>query len=315
LADISVIIPLFNKGPYITRALNSILTQTFQDFEVIVVDDGSTDEGAEVVRRFHDLRIRLIQQDNRGVSEARNRGIENSRAELIAFLDADDEWLPKHLETLWKLRAKYPDAGAYTTAYLFGEEKGKTRFPHFSTIPPTPWEGVLPSYFRASALGDPPVSSSSVAIPKEIINEMGGFQVRAWYGEDEDLWARIALKYPIVFSWELGSIYHLEAANRACKKETPLPKTPFVIKAQKMILSNTIPEKILTDLKDYIANEELNRASWYIVRGRIKEATEILRECHTKQCIRKKYKLILITKIPVPIFHTIYIIYQKIRKF
>ena len=72
---VSVVIPLYNKGPYIARALNSVLAQTFQDFEVIVVDDGSTDDGAEIVRGFKDLQIRLIQQKNQGVSAARNRGI------------------------------------------------------------------------------------------------------------------------------------------------------------------------------------------------------------------------------------------------
>ncbi len=91
---ISVVIPLYNKEPYIKRAIDSILAQKIQDYEIIVIDDGSTDKSAEVVKSFPDPRIRLIQQENAGVSAARNRGIEEAKAELIAFLDADDEWTP-----------------------------------------------------------------------------------------------------------------------------------------------------------------------------------------------------------------------------
>jgi len=123
---VSVVIPLYNKGPHIARALNSVLAQTFQDFEVIVVDDGSTDDGAEVVRGVDDPRIRLIQQENRGVSAARNRGIEAARAELIAFLDADDEWLAEHLETIIRLRRNALEVGIYATSTLslFKKERG-----------------------------------------------------------------------------------------------------------------------------------------------------------------------------------------------
>ncbi len=107
--EVSVVIPLYNKGLYIARALNSVLAQTFQDFEVILVDDGSTDDGAEVIGGVDDPRIQLIQQENLGVSAARNRGIEAARAELVAFLDADDEWLPCFLSKIIDLSDKYPE--------------------------------------------------------------------------------------------------------------------------------------------------------------------------------------------------------------
>ncbi|MGI6022871.1 MAG: glycosyltransferase family 2 protein, partial [Methanoculleus sp.] len=94
MPEVSVVIPLYNKAPYIARALASVITQTCQGFEVIVIDDGSTDGGAEIVRRLDDTRIRVIRQENRGVSAARNRGIESARTDFIAFLDADDEWMP-----------------------------------------------------------------------------------------------------------------------------------------------------------------------------------------------------------------------------
>lgn len=149
LQGVSVVIPFYNKGPYIVRALTSVLAQTLQDFEVIVVDDGSTDGGAGRVMGFGDPRNRLIRQENRGVSAARYRGIEAARAELVAFLDADDEWMPRHLEALLRLREKCPQAGAYGTAYLLKESDSTVRAPSYSAAtPPEPWEGLLSNYFR-----------------------------------------------------------------------------------------------------------------------------------------------------------------------
>ena len=106
IPQVSVVIPLYNKAPYIDRALRSVLAQTFQDFEVIIVDDGSTDGGAKIVKSTTDKRIKLIQQKNSGVSAARNRGIQESKSKLIAFLDADDEWKSRFLEVILRLRKK-----------------------------------------------------------------------------------------------------------------------------------------------------------------------------------------------------------------
>src|SRR5512143_913149 len=92
---VGVVIPLYNKGTLVRRALNSVLGQTFQNFEVVVVDDGSTDEGPDVVRECSDSRVRLIQQANAGPGAARNRGARETQAPLLAFLDADDEWMPR----------------------------------------------------------------------------------------------------------------------------------------------------------------------------------------------------------------------------
>jgi glycosyltransferase involved in cell wall biosynthesis len=95
---VSIIIPLYNKAPYVRRALDSIAAQSLSDFEVIVIDDGSTDDGAAIVTGYPDARYRLIRQANAGPGAARNTGIAQSRGEFIAFLDADDEWLPTYLD-------------------------------------------------------------------------------------------------------------------------------------------------------------------------------------------------------------------------
>ena len=100
MATISIVIPLYNKGFIISETLDSVLAQTFTDFEIIIVNDGSTDNGFEIVSQFSDKRIKLFQQQNKGAAAARNLGIEKATGELIAFLDADDYWYPNHLEVV-----------------------------------------------------------------------------------------------------------------------------------------------------------------------------------------------------------------------
>ena len=114
---ISVIIPLYNKAHTIVNTLTTVMSQTYQDFEVVIVNDGSTDNGVEVINKhFHDSRIRIVNQENAGVSAARNRGIDEAKGEWIAFLDADDEWLPTYLETIISSIARNPDNEIFITA-------------------------------------------------------------------------------------------------------------------------------------------------------------------------------------------------------
>jgi len=290
LPGISVVIPLYNKRPYIARALNSVLAQTFQDFEVIVVDDGSTDGGGEMVGGFGDPRIRLIRQENRGVSAARNRGIEAARAELVAFLDADDEWMPRHLEALLRLRDKYPQAGAYGTACLLQENDSTAWVPPFSAeIPPEPWEGLLSSYFRDAIRGSPPISSSIVAVPRCVLDEMGGFDTDAWYGEDVDLWGRIALKYPIAFTWDGMGIYHKEAANRACDMKEPIREHVFVASARNALQAGEVPPELKEDLLEYVASRQIQVACRNLEAGRPDLARANLKHCKTRHLRRSRY--------------------------
>jgi len=280
---VSVVIPLYNKGPYIARALNSVLAQTFQDFEVIVVDDGSTDDGAEVVRGFDDPRIRLIQQENQGVSAARNRGIAAARAELVAFLDADDEWLPGFLETIMRLRRKFPEAGAYATA-VSTAYNGTIKHSRYRSVPSSNWEGMITDYFRSQILGDSVIYSSSVAIPRDILQEMNGFVIGAKWGEDLDLWGRIALKYPIGFSALCCSIIHVTSKGREkiYSRVSITRENPFIKSADAAMVGGYNCSINRNYLMLYLDKIIIESARYNVILGRRTESKEILRKCRTK---------------------------------
>ncbi|WP_276974283.1 glycosyltransferase family A protein, partial [Flavobacterium filum] len=115
----SIIIPLYNKEKAIEKTLKSVFQQSFTDYEVLVINDGSTDKSEEKVKRFSDERLRLISTENRGVSQARNLGISESKGKLVAFLDADDYWFPNHLQSVFQLYQNFPEAGLLATNYQF----------------------------------------------------------------------------------------------------------------------------------------------------------------------------------------------------
>lgn len=298
--DVSVVVPLYNKGPYIQRALESVLSQTFSDFEVVVVDDGSTDGGDLLVRRVRDPRVRLISQDNEGVSAARNRGVREARAGWIAFLDADDEWMPTFLATVIRLREMFPGAGAYATAWMKVDEEGGERRPAtYRRLPPSPWEGYLPSYFLAAANADQPVISSAVMVPREVIDEVGGFPEETPVGEDLTTWFRIALAREIVFTWECGAVYHMEAANRTVDLARDPRWTHNIInEARSALMENRVPEKKISEVREFIAGKQLFLAASMLSQGMRMEAQAYLKACVTEYFSTEKMCLSLLAALP-----------------
>ena len=126
-ARVTVVMPVYNKCSVVRRAVLSVLNQTVPDFEIVIVDDGSTDGSADVVRTFSDRRIRIVEQPNAGEGAARNTGIHASTTDLVAFCDADDEWCPLFLEEVLALAAAYPSCDVYGTSYVLKEPDGATR--------------------------------------------------------------------------------------------------------------------------------------------------------------------------------------------
>ena len=206
---ISIIIPLYNKEASIATALRGVLAQTYQDFEVVVVDDGSTDGGAAVVETFDDPRIRLIRQANAGVSAARNRGIAEARGEHVAFLDADDEWMPQFLEEIAALIAEYPECKARATNYIFNSNGVKSPT-ILRKMPFAEGRGVLTNYFEVASCSHPPMWTSAVCIDRDLLQEISGFPLGIKSGEDLLTWARIAVRTQWAYSLKPMAQYNVE---------------------------------------------------------------------------------------------------------
>jgi glycosyltransferase involved in cell wall biosynthesis/polysaccharide pyruvyl transferase WcaK-like protein len=220
--EIDVVIPLYNKADCVRAAIESVLEQSCQPARIIVVDDGSTDGGAEIVGEMSDPRIQLIRQENAGVSAARNRGIAEATSELIAFLDADDVWMPGHLEAVRRLRITFPQCDVFATSYVFRVASGVSdRRPIFRGLLPEPWEGVLDDYFGIAANSDPPLWTSAVAATRASLQSIGGFPVGIPHGEDLLTWARLAMRYELAFCTKCSAVFNQPAFDGGVPTRRP----------------------------------------------------------------------------------------------
>lgn len=202
----SVIIPLFNKAEYVERTLNSVLLQSFDDFEVIIVNDGSTDNSLKIAESFTDDRIVIYSKDNKGVSTARNYGVTKATSNYIAFLDADDIWKPNHLDALHNLIVDMPSCALYCMGYIKQKsEKSKIRA-QFGTIADG-YKGVVRAYFKNS-LPFTIAGMGAVAINKAKFIEVGGFTEGVTHGEDIELWTTLALHDKVALH-NIATVTHL----------------------------------------------------------------------------------------------------------
>lgn len=198
----SVVIPLYNKENYIFRAVESVLSQSFTDFELIIVDDGSVDNSLDVVRSVSDSRIRIIKQANQGVSSARNKGMSEARYDWVAFLDGDDAWASNHLNELKKVINISSSLGMVSTKSL--KVNTNANLPIANEDKPS--HIAIIDYFLQASKNSNIVHSSSVAINKKVFHTIGGFD-NIKVGEDLVYWVKVALSYPVAVSDKVTSYY------------------------------------------------------------------------------------------------------------
>jgi glycosyltransferase involved in cell wall biosynthesis len=192
MPTVSIIIPTHNRAKLVQEALRSVLGQTFQDYEVIIVDDGSSDNTRQVIKEFtqHDKRMHYFCQSNRGPSAARNRGIRASKGQYIAFLDDDDMWLPEKLEKQMRLILADDNVSVAHCDFRFVDEHGNLtpmrwrRAPRRGTL----YEDLMYDNVIAG-------SASAVLVRRQVLMDVGSFDEHLQACEDQDLWRRIALAH------------------------------------------------------------------------------------------------------------------------
>lgn len=271
---ISVIIPLYNKRPYIARAVESVFAQTFADFELIVVDDGSTDGGAAELEPYQaDSRLRIVCQQNAGGGAARNRGMRESHAPLIAFLDADDEFLPTHLEALQSLAERFPEAGLLATGYHAVSANGsRSRRPA-----PGPAALLLDDYFAAACRYRYFLAPSACAVRRVAVAAVGAFLEGVPIGEDLEYWARIALQFPIAYDPRPSALYYLGVPGSALSGSRWNSSAPVVARMLTEWLARKGRSHQAKSVTDYAAWVLLNHVAVGISALHRREAKQVLR--------------------------------------
>jgi glycosyltransferase involved in cell wall biosynthesis len=206
----SIIIPLYNKEIHICNTINSVLNQTYKKFEIIIVDDGSTDNSFFNASTLSDPRLIIYRKDNGGESSARNYGIKKSNYELITFLDADDTWEYNHLQQIVDLISNNSKYSFFSTNYYIQNNFKLIKAHNFNNN-----EIIINDYFLVSCqLKFPLITSNTVILKKKVFDEVGFFDENLKIGPDLEFWFRIALKYRLVYSNKPSAIYNHDAQNR-----------------------------------------------------------------------------------------------------
>lgn len=265
---ITVTICLYNGARYITRALESVFAQSFQDFEVVVIDDGSTDGGAELVAtQFADARLRLIRQHNQGLGAARNAALAAARGTFVAFLDQDDEWRRDKLQQQIELLERRPDVGLVFTDCAYIDEEGRAiglaseHFGHAS-IDFAGDKGVRALLTRGCF-----IDISSVVVPRSVLGDVGGFRSHLRYVEDYDLWLRIARLYGLALIREPLTRRRLHA-DQFTRRHHAIALAEESALLRPLLRNRTYPVEVKRIIRRYLFGQHRDRFRGLVREGR-----------------------------------------------
>lgn len=296
----SVIIPLYNKANYIKHTLLSVIQQSYSNFEIIVVNDGSTDNSLEIVQGIHDFRLKIFSKKNEGVSAARNYGINKAVNPYIAFIDADDRWDSLYLEKICMLIQRYPEARVFSSSFA---EVYKGKIIPTKTYKYIPADLCILDYIDIfSKCYISPINTSATVVAKEVLRE-NLFNSRIYTGEDLLLWLQLALKYKIAYIKEPLSYYNRDVGGSITRRLIPL-KNNFILYIKNYFpsppnnLNRLIDALILRMLRPYYVNNI--------------SPAEVKRILDSIEWSKQEIMLVLFYKLPKPLVQLLYKFAKKL---
>ena len=249
--------PVYNKEKYVRASIESILRQTYPYFELLVIDDGSTDSCGSIIQSLKDSRLCYIRQENGGESSARNHGIRLAKNEFVTFLDSDDLWLPDYLETMNDLINRYPDKRVFGSAYCNEPVKEET-LEKIISLPKSNTVHYSDNYFQFTLTHPQSLTSSTTVLHKRVFEKSGMFPLGLKNWVDLDLWARIGMDYSIVFTERICAIYN-DLPDSASKAKTR-PHAPFVDHYKDFLKRSDLSADKKKFFREYVINLKMQSA-------------------------------------------------------
>ncbi len=314
---ISAIIPAYNSAKFIQDALTSIRQQTHPIDEIIVVDDGSTDATEAIVREISDDII-YISQENHGPSAARNRGVQNSSGDWIAFLDADDQWTPDKIKQQLLALSKYPSLHLIASDMAEIDTEGKTTTPsvlakhhlleHLQQLDGKPIPDVLAALMRKNF-----IPTGTVLIKRTTILEAGLFNEEIRFGEDLELWARVALNHPITC---LPTVHMLRRLHDSNVTGSTLPMLIDLVKVTKSIreIAGTALKKQGQNADKLVADALSDLGYWEFTHSNYKNAQKAFKASLKEQLTKRAMLYSLACSLPKYLIHTLKEIKQRLSE-
>lgn len=288
--EFSVVIPLYNNAEQIINAIESVQLQKYPVDEIIVVDDGSTDNGAERIAQANLPKVRLIIQNNQGVAVARNTGVRHAKNPYIAFMNANDQWMPFFTEEMAMLITHFPEAEFYASRYQCIDQHGicadaRIRLPYIN-----PYGMLIDNYFSVASRGDTPFVMSSSVIKKTLFVETGGFPAGESAGEDQELFVKVALKGPIAYSPNVHVRYYRVAGKHVAETTAPVRECPFSARLGLRLKNSQMDEQLQRDIERYCAAHLCHAARQNLLAGHYANALALLNDTRANR--KPVYKLL-----------------------
>lgn len=285
----SVVMPAYNAEKFIELSIKSILGQTYKDFEILVIDDGSKDNTKAVVNSFNDKRIKYIYQENSGVSVARNTGITNATGDYVCFLDSDDEWRENHLEELNTLMEQFTNYNVYITGYDLTLNDGTLIHKSQEILKSFPDERfVSKDAYEIMNKNGYFIHTNTVCCKREVFEKVGLFVQGVKNGEDDDMWMRLFAYYDIVISKTATTVYNRANAG-ATSQRTAVFDNIFCKRIDGILNSSEVPSYRKESLLIWKEENKLSRSRQYILIGKKSEAIKLFKDIEFKKIKKKRY--------------------------